>query len=124
MANILLVDDDQQFRYTVKQMLSLDGHQIIEASDGQEALSKLNAQTHLVITDICMPNINGVDLIRQLVRQHPKLAIIGMSGGQRVLSSDFSLASARSVGAHHLLKKPFRMQELRTLVNQALTEGR
>ena len=117
MAKILLVDDDRQIRYLVTRILAADKHQIIEAVNGQEALSLMDRQIpDLVLTDICMPEMDGTEFIISLRKQWPAMPVIPMSGGQRALNSQFTLASARMAGTDHLLNKPFEPEELRMAI--------
>ncbi|MGM0834189.1 MAG: response regulator [Pseudomonadota bacterium] len=122
MANILLVDDDDQMRYTVKQMLSVDKHQVVEAADGQQALALSDQHpVDLVVTDICMPVMDGTEFILKLRERSPTMPVIAISGGQRALKSNFALGSARMAGADQSLQKPFSLAALREAVKTALS---
>lgn len=122
MATILLVDDDEQFRYTAKQMLQVDQHHVIEATQGNEALSALKTHAHIdmVITDICMPGMDGTELIRCLNERYPALPVLAISGGQRMLNSRFTLGSARMAGAAQTLTKPVSLADFRQAVREGL----
>ena len=121
MATILLVDDDEQMRYTVKQMLAVDKHQVLEAADGQQALNlSEQQQVDLVVTDICMPVMDGTEFILKLREDLPTMPVIAISGGQRALKSNFALGSARMAGANQSLQKPFSLAALRDAVQTAL----
>jgi CheY-like chemotaxis protein len=107
MARILLIEDDALLRGTLTQMLAHDGHQVTEATDGEQGLQRFDAaRTELVITDILMPRAD--------------LPVIAISGGRRVLSSQFNLETATLVGATCLLAKPFDRVALQSAVRQAL----
>lgn len=121
MATILLVEDDEQMRYTVKQMLAVDKHQVLEAADGQQALTLFEQHLiDLVVTDICMPVMDGTEFILKLRESFPTMPVIAISGGQRVLKSNFALGSARMAGANQSLQKPFSLTALRDAVQTAL----
>ena len=112
MARILLIDDDATVRYALKQVLERAGHQVEEATDGLAGVEKYTAsRSDLVITDIIMPNQEGIETIIKLRLLAPDLAIIAMSGGGRTGNRDF-LAMAEKLGAAKVMAKPFRPKEL------------
>ncbi len=124
MAHILLIDDDELLRDTVLQMLQLDRHEVTEAADGQAALRLVAGRGgrgfDLVITDVLMPGMDGARVIVELRRSHPRLPIIAISGGRRVLSPQFNLETAALAGAVCQLAKPFTRQALQAVVATAL----
>lgn len=122
MSRILLVDDDEQFRYTAQQMLELDQHQVTSLSSAEAALEKLNqgGQWDLIITDICMPGMDGLEFLRLIQKKYSVPVIVISGGGQRALHRDFALQSAKMIGATHTLEKPLRLQTLRDTVKQAI----
>lgn len=120
MANILLIDDDATVRHALKQVLERAGHQVEEAADGIIGVAKFTAsRPDLVITDIIMPNQEGIETIIELRRLAPDVAIIAMSGGGRTGNRDF-LAMAEKLGAAKMMAKPFRPKELVEAVAQLL----
>ncbi len=120
MARILIIDDEDLIRVTLTQTLQNDGHAVTEASDGQKGISAFRElPADVVITDILMPNKEGIETIIELRRINPNVKIIAMSGGGRTRTSNF-LDVARSLGATAVLKKPFEMQVLRDTVNTCL----
>lgn len=107
MATILIVDDDIGIRRLLQVWLEHDGHTVVEAGDGNRALqlcSEVNPD--LVITDIFMPDKEGLGLIRQLRVQRSRAKIIAMTGGCEVDSSD-PLVIAETLGAYLTIRKPF-----------------
>ena len=123
MARILLIDDDETVRYALKQVLERAGHQVGEASDGQVGIEKF--ETHrpdLVITDIIMPNQEGIETIIKLRRLAPEVVIIAMSGGGRTGNRDF-LSMAEKLGAARVMVKPFRPKELVEAVASLLPDA-
>jgi len=121
MAHILLIDDDEQFRLMLKQMLSGDGHRVSEASDGTDGLQAAAAsRPDLVITDILMPKKDGIEVIVDINRNDPSLPIIAISGGRRTISAEFNLDSARMMGVRATLAKPFSRDQLRAAIRKVL----
>jgi DNA-binding response OmpR family regulator len=123
MAKILLMDDEDALRAIMVEVLTEEGHEVIESADGRIALDEeVVASVDLMITDIIMPDVEGVEAIRSVVRIRPDLPIIAISGGGRTVTVDF-LPVARGLGAMDTLKKPFTPDELVERV-EALLSGR
>lgn len=122
MANILLIDDDDLLRDTVLQMLELDGHRVVQASNGKDGLERFRQSRgfDLVITDMLMPGMDGAQVTTELRRQRPALPILAISGGRRMLTPAFNLETASLAGATRQLAKPFSRQQLQQAVNDAL----
>jgi CheY-like chemotaxis protein len=117
-AKILVIDDDPGFRTLLERMLRSAGHEVIVAADGAEGLQKLgNATPHLVITDLYMPKMDGVEMIGHLRRFNPHIPVIAISGKS---SSSGMLSVAQNLGAVAMLEKPFSMQDLLAAVHKAL----
>jgi CheY-like chemotaxis protein len=122
MARILLIDDDAPFRGMLSQVLEREGHFVVEAEHGREGLERYRESPFdLVITDLLMPEEEGLATIRTLRRVCPTVKIIAMSGGGMTGQLDF-LPVAKRLGAHHTLWKPFPRQELLDAV-RILVEG-
>ncbi len=120
MPRLLLIDDDQPLRRALRLALEKSGHTVVEANDGRAALKAHQAQpVDLVITDLIMPEMEGVELIRSLRKSNPALPIIAMSGGGRS-SPESYLAMAKQFGAALLLTKPFSLDKLCESVAQLL----
>ena len=112
MASILLVDDDEQLRPMLKMVLERAGHTVNEAGNGREAMESYRQDpTELVVTDLVMPDKEGLETIMELRRAYPDLKIIAMSGGGRTGAQSY-LELAVKFGANHILNKPFTNQEL------------
>ncbi len=121
MATILLVDDEDLLREGVREILEMADHLVIEASDGVQALEKFAVNNvDLVITDVVMPNMDGVDFVTKLREMFPDVPILTISGGSRVVSARFGLDSALLSGANASLTKPFNAKQLLEKVNQLL----
>ena len=123
MASILLVDDDEQLRPMLKMVLERAGHVVSEAGNGREALASYSReQTELVVTDLVMPDKEGLEMIMELRRSYPGLKIIAMSGGGRTGAKNY-LELAVKFGANHILNKPFTNQDLLNGVKMLVSHG-
>lgn len=112
MARILIVDDDSRLREATRAVLESEGHVVIEASDGGEALRLHVAQpVDVVVCDMFMPRQDGIETIRALRRDFPALKIIAVSGGGYAGKIDV-LKMARLIGATEVLGKPFSRASL------------
>jgi DNA-binding response OmpR family regulator len=112
MASILLVEDDEQLRSMLRIVLDRAGHEVQEAGNGKEALEIYNRRpTDLIVTDIVMPDKEGLETIMEFRRSYPDVKIIAMSGGGRTGAQNY-LQLAKKLGADHILTKPFSNQEI------------
>ena len=112
MARILIIDDDESVRFSIRHALKSIGHEVAEAENGNQGIALQQDQSFdLVITDIIMPETNGFETIRELKRKHPSLPVIAISGGGRFKSSDY-LDVAKMFGVEIVLAKPFTAPEL------------
>jgi DNA-binding response OmpR family regulator len=124
MARILIIDDDPQLRRLLARILHADGHEVIEASNGADGLARFAASPPaLVITDILMPEKEGIETIRDLRRLAPTVPIIAISGGGASQKSMKFLDMAAKLGATVALAKPFRPPKLLETVALLLSEG-
>lgn len=109
---ILLIDDDNHFREMFAELLKRNGYDVIESPDGRYATELFTEhQPDLVITDIIMPEKEGIETILDLKRKHGDLKIIAISGGGRTNAMD-NLRSARLLGADYTFEKPFENKEI------------
>lgn len=123
MGCILVVDDDPQFRAVLRQMLEYEGYAVLEACDGNEGLKHFCATpVDLVITDLIMPDREGLDLVQALRQVTPEVKIIVLSGGSRRLPMDF-LPLAEMLGAQYTFAKPVRRRELVDAVRTLLEDS-
>ena len=120
MATILVVDDDQACRETLASMLEREGHSAIISNSSAEALSVISEDPpDLVITDILMPDLDGIELITQAKKRQPGLRCIAISGGGRA-PKELLLRAAKQLGAIESLQKPFERADLIRTVNRSL----
>ena len=120
MNNILIIEDDDQIRKMLRQMLERAGYEVFDASNGKDGSRAYRENpADLIITDIFMPEMDGLETILELRRDFPVLKIIAISGGARGGSFDF-LPIAESFGAAKILKKPFTREEILSAVKEVL----
>lgn len=121
MVRILLIDDDEQLRGMMIQMLTQEGHQVSVAKDGAEGLTMTQTERpELIITDVLMPKMDGIEMIMELQKKGAAIPIVAMSGGRRAVSAEFNLESATLVGVKATLAKPFTRGDLRIAIEKAL----
>jgi DNA-binding NtrC family response regulator len=120
---ILIVDDDASIRRTLNLLLSKAGYEVIQASDGSEAVRLWRDHGgDLVITDLHMPEKDGIETIMELLSHSPGMRIIAMSGGGQTKRLDL-LGNATMLGAVLTIEKPFTLTEMLTLVSRVLNGG-
>ncbi len=116
MARILIIDDEPQIRSMLKLMLERDGYEVVEAPDGVEGISVYRQNpTDLIITDLIMPNKDGIGMIIDLKKEFPEVKIIAMSGGG-LNKPDGYLKGAKKLGASCTLTKPIDREEILRVV--------
>ncbi len=120
MKRILVVDDEYQVRKMLRQTLERSGFEVVEASDGKEALKHYHADTiDLVITDIIMPDKEGIETIIDLRKINPNVKIFAISGGGKVSPGDYLILAGRS-GAMRTFTKPLDREEILVAIKEAL----
>ncbi len=123
MQRILIIDDEPHILLMLKKMLERTGYEIDLASNGKEGLDLFTRKpSDLVITDIIMPEKEGLETIREMKRMPPELKIIAMSGGGKISAENY-LETAKIFGASRIIEKPFTQQHMEPTVNQLLEEG-
>jgi DNA-binding NtrC family response regulator len=117
-ARILVVEDDRNYSAMIAAALRLVGHVVIEAGNGYEAMAQMEAEpAELVVTDLVMPESEGVGLISQVRKQFPDVKIIAITGGKH---PDVYLRIAAMLGAQVTLAKPFPLTDLLGAVERLL----
>ena len=121
MPRLMLVEDDIQVRGMLSETLQQEGYEVVEATNGREAVA-LYRQTpaDLVITDIIMPEQDGVETIHALRREFPEVKVIAISGGSANIRGDYLLGTANALGAIKTFHKPVDMTELIDTVKKVL----
>ncbi len=110
MVEVLIIDDEPAIRSLFRQVLEEAGYQVVDASSAKEGLSVLRARpVDIVLTDILMPDMDGLELTRVIHQDFPRVKIVAVSGGQQFM--DYC-SVARLFGAHETLMKPVTVQRL------------
>jgi DNA-binding response OmpR family regulator len=126
MARILIIEDDEMVRYSLRITLENAGHDVFEASDGSEGVDACRAMLaskesiDLVITDILMPEKDGYDTIKDIKALRPDMKIVAISGGGGIDPNLF-LKMSEIIGADKIIAKPFSAKDLLKNVNYCLT---
>ena len=121
MARILVIEDEEDIRGLYSRILKHAGHDVIEAPDGKLGVELYRENlADLVITDIIMPEKEGIELIIELRRDFPDVKIIAVSGGGQLMASATCLRLAKGLGAVRTLAKPFNLRELVDTVQEVL----
>jgi CheY-like chemotaxis protein len=120
MQRVLVIDDDEQVRALLYEILDRAGFAVIEAMNGAEGLKLYRSQpADLVITDLIMPEMEGVETILELRREFPDARIVAISGGGRNGAGDY-LPIAAQLGARRTVAKPFSRQDILDAVRDSL----
>ena len=114
---ILVIDDDHLVRYALSKILLSAGYEVVTASDGRRGMAVLWAEhPDVVITDIIMPDQEGIETIEEVRARFPSLRIMAMSGG----FGEAFLNVARKVGADYIIRKPFETGAIREAIRGLL----
>ena len=119
--SILIADDEDSIRSLLEHFLQSSGHAVVVVGSAREACDVIARHTFvLVITDVLMPDGDGLDLITELRKKQPKARILAMSGGGRYLEGSDYLKLATGLGAHTAIMKPFTFEQLTAAISVAL----
>ena len=122
MARIIVIDDQEPIRRIVRRALENDGHQVFEASDGELGMALLEREpVDVVITDIFMPGMDGIQTLREIRKRFPAIKVIAMSGGDSTGMMDLR-RDAELLGAVKSLQKPFNARDIVDVVRAVLDE--
>lgn len=118
--SILLIEDDEQMAEMLKIMLEKEGYHVMVASNGEEGIKLYrNNPMDLVITDIVMPEKEGIETIKELKVDYPDVKIIVMSGGGLVGAEEY-LQIAKGFGVRHTIVKPFSREEILKAIRELI----
>ena len=113
---ILVIDDEESITDLIDSMLTAQGYEVVIAHDGRQGLASYkNEKPDLIITDIIMPDLEGIELVRILRKIDKELPVIVMSGDP---TGKQFLKTASLLGAHSTLQKPFSIEELINLISE------
>lgn len=120
--SILIVDDEADMRMVLSRALTAAGYEVVTVGDGRQAFEVMAQRSFdLILTDILMPEKDGVQVLTEAHRKYPKAKTIAMTGGGHI-PPDAYLQIAGGLGANALLKKPFDPAQLVTTVNAVLAK--
>jgi CheY-like chemotaxis protein len=120
MARILVIDDQESVRSVLKRILHIDSHEVIEAADGSEAWQMLDGERiDLIITDVYMPEMDGIEFLIRLADRTSRIPVIAISGGGYTSASSL-LKDAGLLGAVRTLEKPFTSEQVLDAVRETL----
>lgn len=120
---ILVIDDDEQMRTLLRQVIEWAGYEVFEAGDGREGMRmQRKCEANLVITDLIMPEQEGLETITGLKQEFPGVKIIAISGGGRI-GPEAYLPAAKELGADRVFSKPFDVKELADTIKELLNDG-
>jgi len=130
MAKIIVIDDEEDIRNVLKQVLERAGYDVAVAESGKEGLEMLEQEgADLVITDVIMPGMDGVSLAREIRDKYRDTRILVISGGGNVAPESYEpgaicttafLSSAKNAGADRTMTKPFDRQDLMRIITELL----
>lgn len=120
MPRILVIDDDPDVRQSLRKILTRAGYDVVEAADGTVGVELQHREpADVIITDIFMPGLDGLQTMRQLKKEGSLVKVIAVSGGDRTGTMDLR-EHAKLLGAFKVLAKPFEMQDVLDAVKEAL----
>lgn len=119
-GSILIIDDDAAVARALSLILTRAGYRVRSETSGRRGVQLLDeGGIDLVLTDIIMPDLDGIEAIRRIRAYHPGLRIVAMSGGGRIDKADF-LQMAQALGADGVIEKPVRREHLLEIVDRAM----
>ncbi len=122
MAHVLIIDDELPVRTVLRALLEREGHTVLEAPDGRAGLALLRTSSvDLVLTDIFMPEKDGIEVIMEIKRRWPHSKIIAITGGGQAGQTEL-IPAALLLGATRMLQKPIAKQALIDAVAEALAD--
>jgi DNA-binding NtrC family response regulator len=121
-ARVLIVDDDDAIRGVLPRILAHAQHEAEACADGAAALEMCRSWSpDLIITDVYMPEMDGIEFLLLVREEQPDLPIIVISGGGQFFTANHALEDAMQLGAVSTLSKPFQMEEVLAAVDKALS---
>jgi CheY-like chemotaxis protein len=122
MAHILVIDDEADMRFILKEVLGRDGHTVDVADNGKTGVSLAELHDYdLIITDVIMPEMDGIEVLTALKLKKPGARVIVMTGGSAKIDKEMLMTFAKAMRAHKVVSKPLDLKALRVAVNELLT---
>lgn len=123
MAKILIIDDEPPVRSALRRILQAEGHEVLEAGNGAEAVDIVEGEpVDAVFTDIFMPEMDGIEFVLWVVERFPERPVVAMSGGGAT-PMDTALGDARALGAADVVEKPLDPGRVRGVLSEILPHG-
>ncbi len=123
MARIMVVDDEEDLRAVLRLMLESHGHEVQEAENGAQAIAALRLQSYdLIITDVLMPEEDGIAVAKEVPKLLPNAKVLAISGGGAALPANWSLKVMEMFGVNAALHKPFEEKDLMKVVDDLLAD--
>lgn len=120
---ILIVDDDINIRSLIRQNLEESGHEVFEAENGIQAGLWFNDnQCDLVVLDVVMPQMDGIEFCYELKRRFPDMPILAISAGEHIMSKELCLGMMECLGAVEVMSKPFDIHRFMVLIEDMLAK--
>ncbi|MFC1673867.1 response regulator [Pseudomonadota bacterium] len=120
MEQVLIIDDDELVRFTLREIMETFGHQVTEARNGREGIAIFKTgQFDIILTDIVMPEMDGIEVIQEIRQRDMSVPIIAISGSGGAFKMQH-LEIARKAGATKIMSKPFKPDELINAVEECL----
>jgi CheY-like chemotaxis protein len=121
MAHLLVIDDDTDIRFILKTFFTGDGHTVDTAENGKVGM-ELAEHNHydLIITDMLMPEMDGIEVIAAIKTKSPATRIIALTGGSAMLEKSLLLSTAQAMRADKVVAKPLDIKVLKAAVNEVL----
>jgi CheY-like chemotaxis protein len=130
MSHVLIIDDSEEIRSSVRAMMESMGFDVSEATDGQDGVDRFRQERFdLVISDVVMPRKDGLQAIREIREMSPDIPIVAMSGGTHVSAggcdqiTGYTLSIAEELGATRTIGKPFSRENLRAVIRESVAEA-
>lgn len=122
MKRILVIDDDPIMRETIKDILQYEDYYVVDAADGREGMALLQKETFdMIVTDVLMPEKDGIEVIMEAKKRQPKIQIVAISGGGYISAENY-LKMAGDLGASATVVKPFDIDLFIDKVNSLLCD--
>ena len=123
MARIMVVDDEEDLRAVLRLMLESHGHEVQEAENGAQAIAALRLQSYdLIITDVLMPEEDGIAVAKEVPKLLPNAKVLAISGDGAALPANWSLKVMEMFGVNAALHKPFEEKDLMKVVDDLLAD--
>jgi len=124
MNKIIIIEDDYAIRESLQEILSIKGYEVLAVESALDLQEKLNSfKPDLIITDIIMPDKDGIEVIIEMKKDHCDIRLIAISGGGRIDSESY-LNTAKYLGADATLKKPFTHEQLLEIIKNILPKNK